>query len=459
MNFAKHLLTLGLAASAMGLVSASCSISKPECTVGQTSTPAIGLNFAGLSAFSVRYILKDGQGECANFKGEVVGFQSYHPSTGGTDATRDFSKTTVAIRTQSLGELAWMTEDLGAAGDVVQPNALGDFTDVDPNDQDFCDVKAFAPAQVVFPATVFDSDPGYYGLADDALPASCTADTDCNANVNLVCQIAEGDTEGVCGLPAECTVDADCNGVAGGACRINGTDPGYCVVAIDLPATDLKYEWTNVNFYVTAAATGTQFSADVKITLNGCVANYTAIGMWPAIPCSESAYADPETPAVLDCDTEKQCTDPEFPVCQLYSSDPDPTAGICVKECTSDSDCSSLTVAKKCDPDAKVCVSCVVDSDCSKADFNACLGNACSHIVTGAELCNSEPDAAHGRPVGSGINPDFGPVACSTEVGVVPLVDQWYSLPDIAGAPLSEPRCILMADKVPALGGSSSTTP
>ena len=67
MNFAKHLLTLGLAASAMGLVSASCSISKPECTVGQTSTPAIGLNFAGLSAFSVRYILKDGQGECANF--------------------------------------------------------------------------------------------------------------------------------------------------------------------------------------------------------------------------------------------------------------------------------------------------------------------------------------------------------------------------------------------------------
>lgn len=451
MNFAKHLLTLGLVASAIGLASASCSISKPECTVGQTSTPQIGLNFAGLSAFSVRYILKDGSGECANFKREVVGFQSYHPKTGtDTEPVRDFTKTMVAVRTQSLGELAWMTEDLGVAGDVVEPNAVGEFSAVDPSADDLCEVKAFSPAQVVFPATVFDSDPANYAFVDDMLPEECMADGDCNANFNYVCAGADPATmtPGACSLPSECATDDDCNGVAGGACRIVAADPGYCVVPINLPATDLKYEWTNVNFYVTAAATGTQFSANVKITLNGCVANYTAVGMWPAIPCSEFPYADPELGAV-GCGVDADCKDAAYPSC-------DANAEVCVRKCTGDGDCSGLT--PKCDMDGGYCVSCLVDSDCKKADFNACVGATCSHIVTGQELCDPEANAALGRPSGSGINPDFGPVVCDTEPAVVPLVDTWYSIPDVGGVPLSEPRCMLNTDKIPALGGSTSTS-
>ena len=94
MNTAKKLLSLGLALTASGVV--SCSIPKPECTVGQSSTSGIGLT--GVAAFSVRYKLVSGTGDCANLKGDVVGFQSYHPVIEGENPTRDFSKTSIAIR-------------------------------------------------------------------------------------------------------------------------------------------------------------------------------------------------------------------------------------------------------------------------------------------------------------------------------------------------------------------------
>jgi hypothetical protein len=399
MSFAKYLLPLGFAASAIGLI--SCSIPKPECTVGQTSTPQIGLNFAGLSAFSVRYVLKDSTGmECANFKGEVVGFQSYHPAKDeGGQKVRDFTKTMVAVRSASLGELAWMTEELGNPGTTVTPNAIGNFDATDPNADDMCTVKTFAAAQVQSTATQFPSDASLYPLADPNLPETCAADTDCNGTTNAVCT---GD--GVCGVAPECMADADCNAVTGATCfGADAMTPGFCAIIVDIPATDLKYEWSNVKFYVTAAATGTQFSADVKITLNGCEANYSAIGMWPAIDCTPFPFADPTA-----------------------------TAG------------------------------CMADTDCTKKDFNTCVDGACSHIVSGDELCDSEPDADHGRPVGSGINPDFGPIACDVDFSVAqPLID-YYNIPDIGGpsggAPVAEPRCVINSDKIPALQGNSKGT-
>ena len=451
MNFRKSLLILGLAASAAGL--ANCTISKPECTVGQTSTPQIGLNFAGLSAFAVRYVLVEGTGECANFKGEVVGFQSYHPDAG--DKTRDFTKTKVAVRTQSLGELAWLTEDFGLAGDVVEPNAIGEFSDILPDGDDMCHGTNFTAAQVIFPGGVFPSDPANYPLVDDMLPAECMADADCNTNFNYVCAGADpaAGTPGACALPASCTADADCNGVQDGACLIDqGATEGVCVVAVNIPAADLKYEWSNVSFYVTAAATGTQFSADVAITLNGCTAKYKAVGMWPAIPCDEFPYADPEFAASF-CAVDKDCEDPAYPKC---SAD----YGICIHECQSDADCSATNGNPKCDTAVGFCVNCLADSDCSKADFKTCAGDSCSHIVTGAELCNPESDVAHGRASGSGINPDFGPTECKTDMTVLPVVDQFYNLPDIGGlhAPTTESRCVLSKDDIPQLNGYSAPT-
>lgn len=366
MSFAKHLRTFGLAAlAASGLV--SCAISKPECTVGATTNIPVGLT--GTSAFAVRYILKSGSGECANFKGEMIGMQTYHPDTGKKE--RDFSKTTLAIRTQSLGELAWMTEDLGVPGDVVEANSIGDFQAVDPDANDICTAPSLAPARVVFEGTVFPSDASLYPLADDTLPETCSADTDCNANVNAVCT-----ADGVCGVAPECLTDDECNAVSGAVCA--GADPasmtpGFCAVPVDLPKTDLQYEWSNVEFLVTAAAVGTQFQADLKLTLNGCVAEYKAVGVWPSVDCT--------------------------------SFDPDATGGP--------------------GDDA---------------------------------LCNPDPDPDNGRPIGSGINPDFGPIACDTSNAVAPIVDAWYSIPDVFGAPISVPRCVITQDTIPALSGFKSTS-
>lgn len=52
------------------------------------------------------------------------------------------------------------------------------------------------------------------------------------------------------------------------------------------PADSIKYEWTSLKVYVTPAAPGTQFSADLRYTENGCAVDYHAVGMWPAVSCA-----------------------------------------------------------------------------------------------------------------------------------------------------------------------------
>jgi hypothetical protein len=53
------------------------------------------------------------------------------------------------------------------------------------------------------------------------------------------------------------------------------------------PALTMKYEWSNMKVYVTAAAQGTQFTADLRFTEDACVLEYKAVGMWPAIGCAK----------------------------------------------------------------------------------------------------------------------------------------------------------------------------
>jgi hypothetical protein len=466
MKHSKLKLFLGLGFAA-GLV--SCSIPKPECTVGATSTNGVGLN--ALSAFAVRYKLVSGTGECANFKGEVIGFQSYHPASAD-GKTRDFSKTSVALRTQSLGELAWMAEDLDAAVGTPTPNALGDFASNVPDDKDFCQVSPSAgqqtiTAEVNFKGATIDEDPANYPFVDDSVPASCMADADCkgkDGKQNLICD----PDAGACVIPP-CAMDADCSAVKGAVCRVDmGMSMGACVVPNVLPPTDLKYEWSNLQFYVTAAATGTQMTADVKITLNGCEATYKAIGMWPAVNCAEFLSPDATESTTTECSADADCaSDMAHPTCLGAKA---AKKGKCSdgpnkdKECSTHADCSDKAddpvQCAGAKPEVKgVCAhQCTADTDCKKSDFNKCDPSTgfCSHQVTGADLCNPAPDAPHGLPIGSGINPDFGPVACQTDVAVVPVVDQYHSLPDQDGAPISAPRCTLQSDTIPALDASKN---
>lgn len=287
MRSSKHLLTLGLALGAAGLV--SCSTPKPECTVAATTVFGAGLS--GVQAYSMRYVLVSGTGPCAELKGEIVGMQPYHPASADDPQVRDLSKTSIAIRTQSHGEMAWMNEDFGLVSEGDQPNAIGDFTASDPDDSDFCQVPTLTEARVVFPGATIETD----------LEIPCMTDQECT--------------------------DA---GAAGAVCTLlDPMDPasGSCIASEVFEATTMAYRWSNVQVYVTAAATGTQLTADLEVELNGCTAQYKAIGMWPAVDCTVGA--DEMTGAPIGdnrmCHPEPDPTNPELP--RPYGSGINPDFG------------------------------------------------------------------------------------------------------------------------------------
>ncbi|MEZ4300465.1 MAG: hypothetical protein R3B70_36305 [Polyangiaceae bacterium] len=281
MKTAKHLLLLGVALGAAG--SASCSIPKPDCTVAQTNPFGAGLT--GVAAYAVQFI-PQGTLSCPQIKGDVVGMQAYHPASASDPLVRDLSKTSIAIRTQTHGELFWMNEDFGFPTDQDQPNALGDFVSNTPDENDFCQV-ATAEARVVFPGA----------------------------------QIPE-DTGVPCVDTAECTAD----GGPGGDCTpVDPMDPmagNTCVITYDFEATDLTYRWSNLQFYVTAAATGSQFTADVEIEVNGCKDQYKAVGMWPAVDCTHLLTGEPD---VMMCHPDADPNNTELP--RLFGSGINPDFG------------------------------------------------------------------------------------------------------------------------------------
>jgi hypothetical protein len=100
------------------------------------------------------------------------------------------------------------------------------------------------------------------------------------------------DEDGFCHVPALSPAVADYPAV---------TDAEGTVV---FPATSLRYEWRDLQLYVTPAAPGTQFSATVVITSGACSVEYAAIGMWPAIDCGATDEAGNVTPDDTLCDPE-----------------------------------------------------------------------------------------------------------------------------------------------------------
>lgn len=281
MKTAKHLLPLGLALGAAGMI--SCSIPKPDCTVSVSNVNGAGLT--GAAAYAVQLKLVSGTGPCAELKGDVVGMQAYHPPAADDPQVRDLGKTSIAIRTQTHGLLSWMNEDFGFPTDQDQPNAIGDFAVNEPDANDFCQVSTTAEARVNFPGAQVPEDTG----------EPCTDNTECDA-----------------GPGGECTPVDPMDPAAGNT----------CVITYDFEATDLTYRWSNLQFYVTAAATGSQFTADLEVVLNGCTAQYKAIGMWPAVDCTHLLTGEPE---VLMCHPDADPNNPDLP--RLFGSGINPDFG------------------------------------------------------------------------------------------------------------------------------------
>ncbi len=53
-----------------------------------------------------------------------------------------------------------------------------------------------------------------------------------------------------------------------------------------LPAIQVKYHWSDVKSYVTAANTGLIWGGNLEHTLNGCTAKYTVVALSPPVSCA-----------------------------------------------------------------------------------------------------------------------------------------------------------------------------
>ncbi|MGK3996479.1 hypothetical protein [Sorangium sp. So ce1024] len=121
-----------------------------------------------------------------------------------------------------------------ALGAPVEPDAIvldsiGDFASVDPDENDVCTVPSFTEARLSLPA--YEEPP----------PADAPEETPPTQH----------------------------------------------------PAVDIRYEWSNLRIYVTAAYPGTQIVGDLTYTENGCSASYSVVGLYPAVECLRDGVPDP----------------------------------------------------------------------------------------------------------------------------------------------------------------------
>jgi len=54
----------------------------------------------------------------------------------------------------------------------------------------------------------------------------------------------------------------------------------------------LSYAWYNLRVYNTPEIPGTQFTAELRYTDNGCTADYTVKGIWPVVSCATAGKPD-----------------------------------------------------------------------------------------------------------------------------------------------------------------------
>ena len=192
-------------------------------------------------SFAAKYALRDGAGECATLIGDTIGIQSYNPTAAGR-TTSDLKHTDIAIKPQALGDLVARAGDasLSDATPEDHPYAFGGFTTSNPTDEGFCTALDLEPARQQLPEL-------------PAIPGDATS----------------GTTE----VPA-------------------------------VPATSIEYTWSDVHFYVTPAAPGTQMTATLKYKRDDCEATYDVRALYPAVPCANAAGAPDDANCSAEADPE-----------------------------------------------------------------------------------------------------------------------------------------------------------
>lgn len=224
--------------------------------------------------FAARFDLKKGAEDspCGGLTGDLLGMQTYF-AEGGINGTPKFAESTVAIRAQFMFAYAYerLLADLLADGMdpfftdykaleemIGDPDALGDFK-VGVDAEGFCEVPKISTVELNLPEI-------------PEIPETPPTDDD----------------------PATPDVDESSPG-----------DPG----APGQAATSLKYVWDNVKFLVTPDAQGTQFSADLKLTVDGETCDYHVVAVYPPVPCiNDEGEADQSI-----CDDDANGINPDFP--------------------------------------------------------------------------------------------------------------------------------------------------
>lgn len=230
--------------------------------------------------FSVQYKLVKGDPEspCGGKQTEVLGLQSYFAG-GGPDNKQQYDKGSIAVRPENLGLLLERAEGQLETPIVPtpEPNGSGAFTTGKPLADDFCEVPKLTPIKAMLPEVpAVEDDPE-------------TPDEDESLEVQ--------------------------------------------------DATDIEYDFTNLRFLVTADAQGTQFTADLKFTQDGCTAQYEVVGVYPVVGCASDKECLCLPPAEdATAEEKKECLptgiNPDFAVKCFKENDPEtgkpfPT-GVCV---------------------------------------------------------------------------------------------------------------------------------
>lgn len=230
----------------------------------------------------------DPNSECGKFTHDILGMNTYF-ATGGVNGTPKFREASMAIRSQYAGivfeNAAHYTDQKGDPVPVPgleddrkdpndydhMPNALGKFDNPEPDGEDFCHAKKVGPAVTKIPELpALPEIPPV--LHDPPVPDD----------------------------PETPDVDESIK------------EPGYPAVEATPPIT-ITHEWTNARWLVSANYQGTQFEADLKLTINDCVAEYHVVALAPETPCMSDD----------DCRGEGVGINPDFAVkCNLDLDDP-----------------------------------------------------------------------------------------------------------------------------------------
>jgi hypothetical protein len=181
--------------------------------------------------YAAEYTLESGNADepCGQLLGDVLGLNTYYEDK---DMRPNLTASSVAIRTTYLDTLVFRLTDYGEPdfSRDAGVQSVGDFASGKPDGQDFCSVPETSRTALSLPEAPEIPDDPETPDEDETVPAQ--------------------------------------------------------------PATTVAMEWSNVRILFTPDAQGTQMTADLHFEQDGCEADYSVVGVFPAVYCSTDEECD-----------------------------------------------------------------------------------------------------------------------------------------------------------------------